>query len=475
MQVSRKTKRQLRLQNSLFLLLFLALLGLLAYLSTSYVYQADWTAGSRNSLTADSEQLLARLQGPVRIEAYATEDAALRTRLRDLIARYQRVDPQIELEFVNPDLAPDRVRRNAITYDGELLVHYQGRSEKVADASESTLSNALLRLAAGGGVVIGYLAGHGDRDLRGEANYDLGRFGEELERRGFDLREVNLAAEPEVPTELQLLVIAGPQQALLPGEVASLERYLAAGGNLLWLTEPGGWAGLDAIAARLGLRQHAGVVVDTTTQILGIADPTYAVVVDYPPHPATRGLSAISVFPQAAALDWAAPTPAGAEADTDDPAADPAGGEEDWQAQPLLNTVERAWTETAAIEGEIAYDADLGEQLGPLDLGHALTRPRPPAASGEDRGEQRLVVLGDGDFLANAFLGNGANLELGINLVQWLVEQDEFMSIVVESAPDTRLELSPTAQVVIAVGFLFVLPPGLILAGVFIWWRRRRR
>ena len=59
---------------------------------------------------------------------------------------------------------------------------------------------------------------------------------------------------------------------------------------------------------------------------------------------------------------------------------------------------------------------------GPLDLGFALSRlsPRP------DRREQRAVVIGDGDFLSNRFLGNGGNRELGQRVFNWLLAATTF-------------------------------------------------
>ena len=63
MDVNRKTTFGLRLQRYSFTLLFLAAIGLLAWLSTQYVRQADWTAGGRNSLAEDSVKLLATLDG----------------------------------------------------------------------------------------------------------------------------------------------------------------------------------------------------------------------------------------------------------------------------------------------------------------------------------------------------------------------------------------------------------------------------
>ena len=92
----------------------------------------------------------------------------------------------------------------------------------------------------------------------------------------------------------------------------------------------------------------------------------------------------------------------------------------------------------------------------------------------EDGGEQRVAVIGDGDFLSNAYLGNGGNLTLGMNLINWLSHDDRFIDIPVKTAPDRNLSFSPLAQGLIGFGWLVLLPLGLAATGAVIWWRRRR-
>jgi hypothetical protein len=126
MDVTRKTTLGIRLQRYSFTVLFLAAIGLLAWLSTQYVRQADWTAGGRNSLSEDSARLLDTLTEPVVITSYARENEVLRNQVRELVARYQRHTAEVELHFVNPDAEPERMRELGITMDGELRVVYQG-------------------------------------------------------------------------------------------------------------------------------------------------------------------------------------------------------------------------------------------------------------------------------------------------------------------------------------------------------------
>ena len=465
MKINRKTHLEIRLQNLLFSLLFLVAVGLVAWLSTQYSAQFDWTASHRHTLSEASRKVLDLLKAPVSITAYARENQQVREPIRDLVDRYSRYKKDLSLQFVNPDTQPEKVRQMGIQVDGELVIEYEGRSEKIQEAGETSLTNALQRLATAEERTIVFIEGHGDRSPLGKANHDLQQFSDELKRKGFTIAAANLATTPLIPDNTDVLVIAGPRTNLLPGEIKLIEDYLNKGGNLWWLGDPGELHGLEPLAKQLGLRFLPGVVVDASTQLLGIDDPTFALVSDYPPHAITQGFQQMTMFPSAAALDQMEKT--------------------DFEKEPLLSTLARSWTELGPIEGKIAYDAAKGERQGPLDLGYAITRPITPEPSDRDvehdksaartPSEQRIVVVGDGDFLSNTYLGNGGNLELGINMVQWLSRGDALINIPAKIAPDRKLQLSPFASGTIAVGFLFVLPVLLIGIGAWVWFKRRSR
>ena len=457
MQVTRSSRRQLQLQNLMFVAGLLIFVGLLAWLSTRYSFDADWSSSGRNTLSIDSRQLLDEMPDPIHVTAFATENALVREHIGDLIGRYQRYKANVELTFVNPDAEPDRIRELGITLDGELLLAYQGRSEKVQSLSEQTLTNSLLRIARQKQRRVSFLSGHGERDPLGQANHDLGKFGQLLEQKGIVLDTLKLAETADIPADTNLLVIADPRVVLLPGEIQLVHRYLQAGGNLLWLVEPGAIAGLDPVAEALGIEFLPGTIVDATTQLFGIDNPAFALIPDYPMHPITREMTSLTLYPQASALDVSAP--------------------QEWQAEPLLTTLDRAWTEIGPISGTIRFDEDSDERMGPLDIGFVFSRMnnKKDSGDGESSAEQRVIVIGDSDFLSNAYLGNGGNVELGLNLFTWLNHDDQFITVTARTASDVNLELGKTAQIIIGFGFLFGMPLLLLGSGVAIWWRRRNR
>ena len=458
MEITRRSRILLRLQSLVFTVLFVGVIGLLAWLSTQYVYQADWTVGGRNTISEDTRQLLGTLDEGIEVVAFAREDELLRKQIQSQIGTYQRFKSDITLEFVNPDTSPERVREQGVTIDGELVISYQGRSENIPTLSESGITNALMRLSRQGERWIVFLSGHAESDPHGEANFDLGLFGKELERGGFNVQQINLA-ENVIPSNTNLLVIASPRVSLLPGEVEQIREWIDQGGNLLWFAEPGEERGLTPLAEHLDIEFLPGTIVDATSQMFGVSNPSIIVVSGYPNQAITREMTAVTVFPEAAAIDIA--------------------DSEVWETIPLLSTLNRSWTESGELAGEIQFDADSDERAGPLDLGVALTRSLPAGDGGETDGEesreQRIVVIGDGDFLSNTYLGNAGNLDLGLNIVNWLSHDEDYIDIRIKSAPDTSLELGRIAQGVIGLGFLIGLPLLLLLTGAIIWLRRRRR
>jgi ABC-type uncharacterized transport system involved in gliding motility auxiliary subunit len=453
MQVTSKSRLYNRLQNILFVAAFLVLIGMLAWLSTRYVFQADWTASGRNTLSPASQTLLKKLNGPLSITAFTSEAQPLRKGIGEMVKRYQRYKPDIRLSFVDPAKEPQRVRDLGISVDGELVIDYAGRSEKLQDINEQNLTNALQRVGRSDKRWLVFLTGHGERNPLGVANHDLGDWGRQLESKGFSVQTVNLVSTPQIPGNTDVLAIAAPQVDLLPGEIKLIQDFINKGGNLLWLSDPGPLHGLKPVAEQLGVEFQPGVIVDPNAQLFGVKNPDFAVVAEYSSHPITLNFNNVTLFPRASGIDLQTP--------------------EGWQGQAFLTTLPRSWSETGEIKGEISFDAGSDIQ-GPLDIAVSLTRALPDNANTQGK-EQRVVVMGDGDFVSNTYLGNGDNLNLGLNIVNWLSHDDKLIAIRAITAPDTELNLSFTASVLIGFGFLFALPLALLIAGLTIWLKRRKR
>jgi ABC-type uncharacterized transport system involved in gliding motility auxiliary subunit len=311
--------------------------------------------------------------------------------------------------------------------------------------SEQALTSALLRLAHNKDKLLMYLEGHGERKLDGIANHDLGEFGKRLQENGYRFSGLNLTLAQDVPNNASLLLVTQPQFDLLPGEVDKLLRFVAQGGNLLWLVDAEPLHGLEPLAEKLGLLLTPGIVIDPAAEEMR-APANWALAAGYPPHPVTHNFNLITVFPFARSL----------------------GSEENdaWQRTTLVEAAPRGWVSSRPAQDKPRFDKS-HDVPGPATIALALQRDI------NDR-DQRIVVVGSGSFLANAYSGNGGNIDLGINMVNWLANEEKLIATQPRSVKDGILTLSKTRLAIISGGFLLVLPALLLLTGGVLWWRRRK-
>lgn len=445
-----------RLKGWLVVLALVVGAGCLGYLSTLHEVTGDWSSGQRASLSPASRAILARLDGPVAITSYARPGNDLRAQITAFLDRYRRFKPDITLHFVDPERDPGAMRANGITVNGELVVQYRGHKRYLTRLSERSLSNALESLARGGQRIVAFVTGDGERRAAGTAAADLGTFVQQLEGRGIRAVPLDFAQVPQVPQGTRLVVLASPLHALPEGAVRALVDYVHGGGNLLWLAEPdAGDLGLGPLADALGIQILPGVLVDGQGSALGLSDPRLLATRQYPPQAVTQGFTLTTLFPQVAALARAT-----------------LGR---WHVAPLLRSGPQSWTERQPIDdahpSTIRFDADAGEVKGPLDFGLALTRLSPDPS----HNQQRVAVIGDGDFLSNAFLGKGGNRAFGERLFNWLLDDDALIGVPPRQAQVAPLELSQRGLNRFTGAFLVALPLLLALAGLLLGWRRRRR
>ncbi len=456
MIVNASLRRQMRLQSSLFLVLFVAVLGLLAWLSQLYSLDIDLSANQRNSLSQESQRLLSSIDKPLKITLFVSPNNENRDAYERLFLRFTQQQPLIEFESLNPDLYPGLLSQHDIRFDGESLLEYQDRSEKLSQITEANLSTAIQRLLRQGERWLVFLQGHGERNPYSDANHDFSTFAAQLAGKGYRVENLNLAQSNSIPTNTDVLVLASPMVALLPGEVDLIKTYLATGGNLLWLADPEqATDGLERIADLLAVEFLPGIIVDPNSQLLGLNRVDFALVTEYPRHAITQNINVVSLFPQSQGLAY--------HGDAD----------EVWEKLDFLVSGDTSWNETGAMQGKIYNGDDDDEINGPLKLGLTLSASH-ETDSGELR-SQRVAIVGDADFISNRYLGNGANLDIGVNLVNWLSHDDNLISISPRPAPDTKLELSHTSQIVISFAFLLVLPALLFSSGLRIWLKRRKR
>ena len=213
-------------------------------------------------------------------------------------------------------------------------------------------------------------------------------------------------------------------------------------------------------------------------RMLKIDHPSFIPVTEYFQHPITETIRYNSLLPTARGI-----SPLSNDAIVDS-----------WQPTALFNSLAGSWSESDGLGTEqVSFSSLDGDVKGPITLAVALQRNRVDDGSADDQatkgqpekgqphkgqqreGQQRVVITGDSDFLSDTYIGAGANLNLGLNIFNWLVGDDDYIDIEVKPAADIRLEFDDTSLFAIAFGYFIFIPLGFIATGFIIWHRRNRR
>jgi len=460
MNISSQSRLQLTIQKLVFLLLFTSSIGMLAWITHQFSYQFDLTANKRHSLSSNSIELLNTLNKEVIVHAY-TNDEITRKAISEIIRRYQQIKADFNLHLLNPDIDIEQAQRDGIVMNKPFafVIYYNNRMEHINSLSEHAISNALLRLNRRDNQQVVFLSGHGERDINATDKRAYAKLNQQLTEKGFNLQTVNLL-EGNLPGNTKLLVLAAPSHKYLDGEIKNISDFISHGGNLLWLADPGDLQGLEPVATSLGLQWQGGVIVDNNIdlrQTLNIQHPAIIPVTEYFPHIITNNIRYNTLFPLARGI-----SPLENKTTNNN-----------WQAENLFNSIGKSWSETGGLTEEMSFDSDSGDIASPITIAVALHRNINNHM--EEKTTQRIIAIGDSDFLSDTYLGAGANLNLGLNIFNWLIGDDDVISVEVSASPDTKLELNNMQLVIIGFGFFLIIPLLLLITGFRIWYVRKNK
>ena len=463
MKINRNLRFQMLAQSWLFVVLFILLVVLVGYLTSQYRVAKDITQANRNILTQGSINILKQMKDPVNITVFATNDDAnrgdtFRKGMIDFVARYQREKKNITLTFINPSEEPKLAQEAGVKQDGETVVEYNKRSEHINPPfAEQEMTNLLVRLSRTNTQAVMFLDGHGERHLQGIKNHDIGEFGKQLEAKGFKFANPDLTIAQAVPANGAMLVIASPQVDVSDIEAKKIKAYLEAGGNVLWLLDDNNLRGMQEVADYLGIKVSPGIAVDMTAAQYG-ADAKVAFASLYGDHPITRNFQLRTLFPEAHEVDAQASDEFG------------------WKVGRLVEVAPNGWLEsdksTAGVKNQKVVFDEKTDKRGPINIGVALEREY-------GKKGQRVVVMGNANFLSNTFITNGGNLDFGVNIVNWLAGDDKLISIQPMPLKDINMTIpsDATGHAVawtVFHGFQYFIPLGFFVAGFWLWWKRRK-
>ena len=107
----------------------------------------------------------------------------------------------------------------------------------------------------------------------------------------------------------------------------------------------------------------------------------------------------------------------------------------------LFKSNENSWGETNLGTREASFDPSK-DLKGPLPLAVAVTKEMKPSSDKGPAVKARMVVTGTSNFPINAYFPTQGNGNLFLNIVSWLAQDEDLISIRPKPADDRRILLS---------------------------------
>jgi gliding motility-associatede transport system auxiliary component len=467
--------------------------------------RVDLTDDNVYSLSDASIEIIHNLEDPLTITAYFSEGlpapySSNRRFLKDKLDDYRayggsnfqyrfvdpKDDPELQQSAQQDQIPPVQIRvvesdnvqiKNAFM---GLSIRYGGEKESIPviqDLStlEYDITSAIRRLTREDTPTVGFLGGHGEPDLQ-KAFVNL----QQLLSRNYTVEPITIENGAIDNPPAALLVVA-PKDTLPDEDLRAIDDYIMNGGRVGFLLNrvtadlQQGQAsllstGLETMLSGYGMGLSDDLVMDMKSSVVTVQRRqgffNMQQQIPYPFFPIANTFNQDNmmvnrlrdlVFYFVSSVDTSLVLPTGVERES------------------LIFSSPQSSTQKGFFFIQPVFER-ANYQDGPFILAASYAGTFPSAFNeGQTSPGTRLVLVGDGDLLNESIIGRvPGNAEFGLNLVDWLVQDEALLSI--RSKKIEARALSPVSEKLrplIKYGNMLG-PVLLVILFGFLRWRRRK-
>ena len=287
------------------------------------------------------------------------------------------------------------------------------------------------------------LEGHGESELPST-------FSDQLEKENYEVNTLSLLTVDEIPEEADCILIYSPSTDLSEEEVTMLSDYVAGGGKLMVSagpTEDGSLTNLYSLLENYGITTADGIVVEGDREHYAFGMP-YVLLPDMASSDITDTLMEENYYvlmPISQGLT--------------------VGSSSSATVTSLLTTSDSAFSK---VDGYslTTYEKEDGDIDGPFTV----------AVSIEEADGGQIVWFSSSAFLDDMYnaYSSGANVDLAMNSLSWLVGEREAIAIRSKSLNYNYLTISSSTSSVLKGLMIGVFPLAYLTIGIAVILRKRK-
>ena len=449
-------------------IVLLAIIIFIDIVSNNHNKIFDLNPVKRFTISNQGEKILNGISKDIRLIVFYEKGE--RANFNEFLRHYSYLSPHFSYSLVDLDRNPAKAKKYGIVAYGEAVLECGKRKKKIQYPSEEHILNAIIKVTREKKKVIYFLKGHGENNpFNSDEKKGYSLLNGALKQENYAVKPLELERKEQVPQDASVLVISGPKKDLFEEELAILSEFFMRGGKLLFMIDPYTVPELVEFLKSYGIMAGDDIIIDKGNRFLGGDFLTIIAPFYYKKHPITKGFDMGVVFPLARSVKVAEashPTVSGIS---------------------LVKTAPESW---AAAGDHINLNKEVNFQKGkdakgPVSVvvlaeviknkGAELKNMEIPSEK-QRKNNPAICVFGDSDFVNNFYFNLLGNRDLFLNVISWLAEEEDLISIRPESKQATVISpfVMTSTQGKMIFWFLVIIEPALILLiGIAIYVRRR--
>lgn len=510
--------------KSQFLTRITIIIGILILVNilSGYIFtRLDLTKDKLYTLSDVSKNLVKNLDDKLTVKAYFSEDLPApynnnRRFLKDLLDDYRAYSSRnLQYEFIAMDeekLEPEAQRYGIppvqvqVVKEDKLEVKkaymgvvflYEDKQETLPviqnlDNLEYEISSTIKRITSKTIQKIGFLTGHGEPSFQEMKNIY------QLLSKQYQTTTVDVKSNNPVPNDVGALLIISPTSRLSEPEKYQIDQYIMRGGKTAFLlnminanlkqqfAQPAD-LNLDDMLMNYGVKVNSDVIIDAACASVTIMQQqgflTFQNQIPYPALPIAsdfnenvsmvKGLKNL-VFFFVSSIDTSLSSSKGVKSTVFIRSSRKSGRQKEFfMIDPTIKYPDKNFNESGiplAVTLEGSFKSFYAGKPVPPDT--SVKTPYNPQTL-ETSPKNRIVIVGDGDFMKDEYLGSKDNINFFQNIVDYLVDDVGLISIRSrQMTPQLLEQVSDDTRKLLKYSSI-ILPPGIVIAYGLFRWRMR--
>jgi ABC-type uncharacterized transport system involved in gliding motility auxiliary subunit len=429
--------------------------------------QWDLSKNKNFTLSDQTKTTLQQLKKEVHVLAFSNQDGTVDREISDMLSAYHKLNGKLTYEEVNLVKKPTVANQYNVKEYNTIVFVSEGKTKVVSPADlftqgatqgtenfngEQKFTQAIVNLNSTVKHKVYVVTGHGELTSAAASS-----FTSSLDQEGYDVKDLNLVKEAQIPADAEALILLAPQKDISDSETKLIQDYVKGKGKLIFalnlVPDMEKWKNWFAILNTLGVKNQLSLAIEKNSKA---GDP-FTVVPEYGTHAITDKLlqqNLVTVFPDALGLTT----------DTANTA---------YSSTVLLKTTDQSFGKTNISRfttQEPLTPADVEQKAadakGPLNLALAIQ---------DMDSKPKAIVIGNGYIFDNQLLNQYGNHDFVMNSLGWLQEQKDQLTIRPRQLDiPQQVMISPSQASLIQYTSLILIPLVILLLGAGIWWRRRK-